>query len=476
MLCGWVPSLESEARLFTERTRNIQEDRRKANIVLENQEKLLDVLELPNLIATCVQNGYYPEALDLADHFEKNLLSSSLPKTSLLLQSVHTSVLASMQSLLNQLLSQLRGQAKLPVLFKTVNLLRRMGVLTEEQLAIAFIHGRSDNLDESFRRACGDEGSRSDDPAKWLRKWIEVFREGVYDAVTQYSSIFLSPSSSTSHTAPQDAEGGDRQIFQLRSFLLSFTHTYLKRLLSVVRQVMPEIQLADMSSVASLITQLTYCGSSFSRIGLDFRGLLPSVVEDSVFDIIQKGFLDAQSSLHKTIADATRARKSPSQWLVIGDLNKITARDAPRTPMAVHIPPAHLTSFPPIAVFTNQILQSLNALRLAAPLSIYPRLREAEMSVLLDMSASLASYCESQPWDDVAMDDDETQLKTARLISAVRDALWGDSGVVGYLVMVFCEGVYGRQDSLEEPNGAWMKEKERWERLCQMDVATVGES
>ncbi len=466
MLSEWIPSLESEARLFTERTRDIQEDRRKATLVLENQEKLLDVLELPHLIATCVQNGHHAEALDLADHFEKNLLSS-LPETALL-QSIHASVLASMQSLLNQLLGQLRGQAKLPVLFKTVNLLRRMDVLTEEQLAIAFIHGRSHNLEESFRRACGDEGARSDDPAKWLRKWVEVFREGVYDAITQYSSIFLSPS--LHETA------WDNQCLHLRSFLLSFTHTHVKRLLTLVRQVMPEIQLADMSSVSSLITQLTYCGSSFSRIGLDFRGFIPSIVEDSVLSIIQKSFSEAQNTLHKTISDATRVRKPPSQWLIVaGDLDKLTTRENNKRASAavVHIPPSHLSSFPPIATFTNQMLQSLNGLRLVAPLSMYSRLRDAEISVLLDLSAALVSYCESQPWE-LQMDDDEAQARNVRLVAAVGDALWGNGGMIEYLVEAFCKGVYGREENMEV-NEVWVESRGRWEILRRME-ASVGDA
>ena len=485
MLSEWIPSLESEARLFTERTREIQEDRRKANVVLENQEKLLDLLELPHLIATCVHqnNGYYAEALDLADHFEKNLLPS-LPETAPLLQSVHASVLGSMQTLLHQLVGQLRGQAKLPVLFKTVNLLRRMGALTEEQLAVAFVHGRSYNLEESFRRVCGDEGTRLDDPAKWLRKWVEVFREGVYDVITQYSTIFLSSSSSLQRNETlqaQDLTEDHHQFLYLRSFLLSFTHTHVKRLLKLVRQVMPEIQLADMSSVASLITQLTYCGSSFSRIGLDFRGLLPSIIEDSVFSIIQKGFVEAQNTLHKTISDATRVRKRPSQWLVSGDLDKLTTRESKRvsistTPAAaaVHIPPTHLSSFPPIAIFTNQILQSLNALRLVAPLSLYSRLGDAEITVLVDLSNALASYCESQPWE-APMDDDEAQAKNVRLIAAVGDALWGDLGMMDYLIGAFCKGVYGREEScVEEGNEVWVQSRERWGPLRRMEVPVAG--
>ena len=63
-----IPTLESETYSFATSTKSIQAQRRKAGLVLEQHDKLLDVLQIPQLIDTCVRNGYYSEAMDLSSH------------------------------------------------------------------------------------------------------------------------------------------------------------------------------------------------------------------------------------------------------------------------------------------------------------------------------------------------------------------------------------------------------------------------
>lgn len=67
-LLSALPSLEDSARTFSQETRDIQKDRRKANLVLEQHDKLYDVLSLPMLLDSCVRNHSYNEALLLANH------------------------------------------------------------------------------------------------------------------------------------------------------------------------------------------------------------------------------------------------------------------------------------------------------------------------------------------------------------------------------------------------------------------------
>nr|VWO97974.1 Benomyl/methotrexate resistance protein [Ganoderma boninense] len=150
-LSSWLstlPTLESSARTFAADSRSLLASRRKAALVLEHHDKLHDVLSIPMLLETSVRNHNYADALLLAQHASS--LATRFPSNPLI-QSVKADCDARVHSMLAQLLRVLHEQAKLPALFRAVGFLRKMDVLSEQELALAFLSGRSSYLDGSLR-------------------------------------------------------------------------------------------------------------------------------------------------------------------------------------------------------------------------------------------------------------------------------------------------------------------------------------
>lgn len=411
----------------------MRHERRKVTTVLEQHEKLLDVLEIPQLIDTCVKNGYYQEALDLANHTQT--LVKRFPDIPIV-RSVEVEVAGSISQMHTQLLQLLQEPAKLPSLFKAVNFLRRMAILGEEELALAFLASRGAYMKGLFESI---ERERTMDVSRFLKKWIDLWREGVYDVVTQFTSIFLERPPPTSHStlAPD-----------LRPFLTIFTHTLVRQLLNILSLNIPQI--TDSPALSSLLTQLSYCSSSFSRIGLDFKALFPPIFESAVKNNFRTSVESACSAFRASLEKAQGTRrgtavKPPSSWLILAD----AIPDPPLIPLSsvssTFIPSTTLSTYPPLALLANKLLSALNSLRLLAPTSIFPQLLAILDDALSSTSASLLSYSQQalnrhRKSFDMGDSVEASEREKSILFGVTRAWFY----LVGFVRHGLVEGVYAR--------------------------------
>lgn len=466
LLNASLPALEEGASRWTDRTERILRERKRARVVLEQHDKIRDLLDIPLLIDTCVRNGYFAEALSLASH--ANSLSKSFAPPLIL-----TSILSEVQSSITQmhlsLLATLHEpNRKLPALWKAVNFLRKMdvfgsapehGVDSEEQIALIFLGGREGCLKaalEGCRRdierltgAAELKERDKEDLARFLKKYIDVWREGVYDIVTQYSTIFLErpPSAATTPKSPQ--------VFvpniALYSLLTTYTtHALTVHLLPVLSKTLPFI---STTSLPSLLTQLTYCATAFARVGMDFRGVLDNLfcaaVSSSVGSEIKaagkhwvgrvKGATGAAASPTSPTLASHRKTKiiPPSQWIVSSSalasppVATTISKDGP-----AHVPPQILASYPPLAEYINSLLGTLNGLRLLAPIGVLGELVAILDGVLYEGGEALLGYVR-RVYDDGG-DGIEREERVAR---AVGDVYFGV--FAPFIRRALVEGVYG---------------------------------
>lgn len=403
-----LPALEESATNWRERTESVLGERRKARVVLDHHDKIRDLLDIPLLIDTCVRNGFFSEALSLASH-ATSLHSSSSTSPPLILSSILSEVKASITQMLFSLLATLHEpNRKLPALWKAVNFLRKMEVFDlvddvqpEEQIALAFLTGREsclqatlDGRKHDIERLVGmsqrDLNEKDkEELLKTFKSYIESWREGVHDIITQFATIFLERSGSG---IPQETS-----LPSLQALITTYaSHSLHRHLIPILQTTLPRIPL---SSLSPFLNQLTYCATAFARIGLDFRGIIGDLFSKTVVKSVQDEIQDATSKLVQLFKQKTGRPTSsqvcnstpPSGWAILS-----SAASAPPTSnnasKEIDVPPRVLACYPPLAQYTNALLTTFNSFRQLAPTSLASSLQSALDDHLAEAGASLLRY------------------------------------------------------------------------------------
>ncbi|KAI5455540.1 hypothetical protein NCC49_000347 [Naganishia albida] len=511
-----IPELERECAVFVQETSGIQAERRRAQIVLEHQDKLVDLLDIPQLVDTCVRNGYYHEAMELTSHTRQ--LVERHPDVPLV-KAISTQVDAIMQLQLSQLVASLREPVKLPVLVKSIGFLRKMASLEEDELRLAFLESRAQRWRDHLKEHVDKERY---DPTRYVRRYVDAFRELQYDTVVQYTAIFLDPApfrnSSRRSNAPAAATAAaaaatgmdDASRAQALDLIVRYAHHAVADLLHCITTYLPAI--TDPSSLSSLLTQLGYTALSFSRVGMDFSASLPEVFERAVQELTVSGWEEGRRQvmerLRPTGMTTAQRNVSPSGQSDIeavflpgflvspAGLSALTRAEPPtfvppvhKLPDSITVPPLYLTSYPLLATYTNSLVTTLNSLRLLAPVALLPTLYSSLLDNLSTFGQALLEYAthatgQSDPAlaparkrpeglrrntsisnrDQLAERTQARERHGKRILSAVLDAY--ATGCVPFLRGALVDGVYaGRGEGLKR--GGVARSEERLDTVVQ---------
>ncbi|KAF9986660.1 conserved oligomeric Golgi complex component [Mortierella antarctica] len=471
-----IPQFVESLSGFSARVTPILERQHIFSSILATHSQLLEVLEIPLLMETCVRNGYYNEALELASHVQRLVLR--YPGIGII-QDIDVKVAQGKELMLVQLLAQLREPIKLPVALRIIGFLRRIGsfkdqldvVEDEEQLyqgsstsrtarsghagptftsstasssvsALAvedetplkmlFLKSRALYMNLQLSKIVHHKG----DSFGYLKKYVDVTRECLFDIMTYYKSIFGSTdnysgfssidyrgSTTTATTALPAGTGADiststssrslqdqkQHYWSTDNLLADFVSYRTQILLQTLQTHIPQIH--DTSALSSVLTQLMYFGANMAKIGFDLRYLVTSLFEEAVIRVVggafQRGadeFLDSLGGEGKDHPQWTL----PSQWMLGGTGRPLTSLTSPpsstKTPPAVGSsspggsgstsmsPQTCLMDYPALAYLTNSYLTALNSLRLLAPLSLAIPLREILVDSLSRVDRALEEY------------------------------------------------------------------------------------
>ncbi|KAF5467960.1 hypothetical protein F2P56_012161 [Juglans regia] len=358
-LINEIPKLTSGSTQFIESAEQILEERKMNQTLLANHSTLLDLLEIPQLMDTCVRNGNYDEALDLEAFVYK--LSTMHPKLPAI-QALAAEVRQTTQALLSQLLQKLRSNIQLPECLRIIGYLRRIGVFSEYEMRLQFLRCREAWLTGILE----DLDQRS--PYEYLKGMINCHRMHLFDVVNQYRAIFADDTSGSE----ENYDGG---------LLFSWAMHQITSHLKTLKVMLPKI--TEGGSLSNILDQCMYCAMGLGWVGLDFRGLLPSLFEEAVINLFSKNMNSAVENF-QLVLDSHRWVPLP----VVG-FPAYTVGDDSQEDVT---PPAHLMEHPPLAVFINGVSAAMNDLRPCAPLSLKHLLAQELIEGLRAVSDSLLRY------------------------------------------------------------------------------------
>ncbi|CAH8567122.1 unnamed protein product [Schistosoma turkestanicum] len=190
------------------KARSIEASLIKNKSALENHTQLLEIIELPQLMQTCVHNGHYDDAISIYA-YTKTLFNKYGSRYSVL-RMIYSQVSAVASQFVHQLYNQLRTPISLSSCIKTVVFLRRTGLLSEQELRLKFLQTRTTCLKSQISSsllACTPNElaavdkreklsgfrpfKQSHDRSYWVAtRRIEVTRVQLFDIVTQYRAVF----------------------------------------------------------------------------------------------------------------------------------------------------------------------------------------------------------------------------------------------------------------------------------------------
>jgi hypothetical protein len=357
-----LPKLETAAQDFAEKYNKSSENaildrRRKAMLLSRNVDRVTDVLDLPTLLSTAISsstaasqattstassNANYASALDLHAHIKR--LHTLYPESHLI-TSLTSQAEQEMKTMTSNLINSLQSQGiKLAGAMRTIGWLRRVAPELDEswstkQTSTASGEGSLGALFLVCRLAClesmlaaldplreladqetdrristtskGDAGwAVGQQTEKYLKKYLEIFREQSFAIISMYKSIFPSalPVPGSEESAPAVKPVAHPNPLQpTPSALATFPLHLVEILFETLRKYLPNVQ--DHAARDSLLTQVLYCAGSLGRLGGDFSMMIALLEEDLRQDLAVTGSETPSQQLEEEWVDVMKKHR-----------------------------------------------------------------------------------------------------------------------------------------------------------------------
>jgi len=363
-----LPEFVSSSSKFRDKGESIAKKHCENIKTLTQHTQLLELLEIPQLVETCVRNALFEEALSLLSF--ANVLESrhsqSNSDSNRIVQGVVNDVRECIPALRSILLRKLSGDLKLPECLTLVSHLKRLEQITptsssssssRNNISADFISCREANMRRAIRSA------KYEDASEKLLGMIELNRVHWFDIITQHEAIFVESK-------------GDVNI--LSRWVQNMTRDFLRRLASHLENV------SEGTVLSNAMEMCMYFGHSLGRVGADFSSLVPHVFRVRMLELVRssldQGLEEFETSLRREMFH-TKTTTTTNLEIQAPDLEDVTSN-----------PPSTLLVFPFVAALTNTYLSAFNELRHCAFHELQNRLLNVLRDSMLKMHQILCDF------------------------------------------------------------------------------------
>ncbi|XP_065055744.1 conserved oligomeric Golgi complex subunit 8-like [Rhopilema esculentum] len=372
-----LPEFSKCIQDFSKESQEINSRRKQNSMVLSRLTQLLEILEIPQLMDTCVRNAYYEEALELTNYVKRLEKKFSSIK---IIVDIGKEVRKATRLMLQQLLQQLKGNIQLPACLRIIGYLRQLETFSEAELRIKFLQAR-DSWFQSVLNAIPDK-----DAYYHITKIIEASRVHLFDIVTQYRAIF----------------SDDDPIFIMEEERAvnysNILHAWISRKITDFMSTLnKDMNRGVAGRLDSLLSQCMYFGLSFSRVGADFRCLLMPIFNR----VVMKTFVQNLETTTKAFEESLMTFSAPKSHVQLDSQRQASKMKTSESSLS---PPQELLDFSPLAHYTNGILTCFNELRSFASIPLSKLVRGRLQASLERVSVAIASWTRLETQSQIKKD------------------------------------------------------------------------
>ena len=356
-ICDDLPRLEVSCARFERAATDIAARHKSNQQTLRQHTQLLELLEIPQLMDTCVRNGLFSEALDLAAHvnvLERRHVTPSTSSTSassdgatMIVASIVQEVRRLALQMREQLLRRLSGDIPLPMCLTLVSHLQRLYSLVGSTAAISAASASASASSAAAAAAAAVAASAiapkwdieleflqcretrllgvleelpRDNAYQFLMRLVEQSRVHWFDILTQFKAIFFvaeedgiddddgvsfGGSGRLSGRLSSRRGGGGEHDDGSDSALPPSRADGLRQRLLLSNWVVGKIgsllntlskclpMLSNGQQLAGVFEQSNYFGLSLARVGADFRAYLPPLFEARLVEMMDESWSTA---------------------------------------------------------------------------------------------------------------------------------------------------------------------------------------